>query len=96
MRSSFERGRATSARSLAISASQMIRRHVLGGAPQLADRAVDRYGTHAVLQLGYVGLYIVRGYVRRSLFIRWEQATPVEEIQEAAVVPSMIFARDRS
>ena len=32
------------------------RSNVLGGTPQLADRAVDRHGAHAVLQLGDVGV----------------------------------------
>ena len=42
-------------------------RHVPGGAPQLADRAVDGYGTHAVLQLGYGASTLFGGLDRDSL-----------------------------
>ena len=72
MRSNFERGRITSARSFPISASQVKSRPgamYLGGTPQLADRAVDRHGAHAVLQLGDVGVDVVDGHIRRSLFV---------------------------
>ena len=98
MRSNFERGRATSARSLPISASQVKSRPgamYLGGTPQLADRAMDRHGAHAVLQFGEVGVDIVGRHIRRSRFVWLEQAAPVEKIQKAAVVPSVIVARDR-
>jgi hypothetical protein len=41
----------------------------LGDTPQLGDRAVDRHGAHAVLQLGDVDVDVFDGHMHRSLLV---------------------------
>jgi hypothetical protein len=55
---------------------------------------MDRHRTHALFQLGKVGIDVIRRDIRGSGRIALKQPTPIQNAKEIAVVPFMVFAGD--
>jgi hypothetical protein len=86
----------TSARSFSILASEVSTRDdKLRRAPELVNRAVDRHRANAPLELVNIGFNIAGGHVRGGHCIHMKQLPSVQEVQEVAVPPGKIIARNR-